>query len=69
MYIYAFNVDESDEMFAQTDPEVAKAVEAMPQAEALAQTARKVIVERMNGLQPRPGVARAGNRAPATIET
>jgi carboxyl-terminal processing protease len=57
MYIYAFGEDESNEMFAKTDPEVAKAVEAMPRAEALAQTARKVIVERMNGLQPRPGVA------------
>ncbi len=57
MYIYAFGEDESNQMFANTDPEVAKAVEAMPRAEALAQTARKVIVERMNGLQPRPGVA------------
>jgi len=57
MYIYAFGEDESNQMFADTDPEVAKAVEAMPRAEALAQTARKVIVERMNGLQTRPGVA------------
>ena len=57
MYIYAFGEDESNRMFAKTDPEVAKAVEAMPRAEALAQTARKVIVQRMNGLQPRPGVA------------
>ena len=32
MYIYAFGEDESDQMFAKTDPEVAKAVEAMPRA-------------------------------------
>ena len=47
MYIYAFNVDESDRIFAQTDPEVARAIEAMPKAEALVQNARKVVVQRM----------------------
>jgi carboxyl-terminal processing protease len=47
MYIYAFNVDESDRVFAQTDPEVARAIEAMPKAEALVQNARKVVVQRM----------------------
>jgi len=47
MYIYAFNVDESDRIFAQTDPEVARAVEAMPKAQALVETARKVVVQRM----------------------
>jgi carboxyl-terminal processing protease len=57
MYIYAFGEDESNRMFAATDPEVQKAIDAMPQAQALADTARKVIVERMNGLTPRPGVA------------
>ena len=35
MYISAFNVDESDAMFARTDPEVEKAVELMPKAAAL----------------------------------
>ena len=30
MYIYAFNVDESDRIFAQTDPEVQRAIDAMP---------------------------------------
>jgi carboxyl-terminal processing protease len=47
MYIYAFNVDESDRIFAQTDPEVARAVDAMPKAQSLLETARKVIVQRM----------------------
>jgi carboxyl-terminal processing protease len=47
MYTYAFNVDESDRMFAQTDPEVARAVDAMPKAEALVEGARKVAAQRM----------------------
>src|SRR4051794_30118856 len=47
MYIYAFNVDESDRVFAQTDPEVARAIEAMPKAEALVDKARKIAVQRM----------------------
>jgi carboxyl-terminal processing protease len=49
MYVWAFNVDESDKVFAATDPEVLKAVDAMPKAEALLQTAKKVIVQRMTG--------------------
>jgi carboxyl-terminal processing protease len=47
MYIYAFNVDESDRMFAQTDPEVLRALDAMPKARSLVDTAHKVIVQRM----------------------
>jgi carboxyl-terminal processing protease len=48
MYITAFNINESDRIFAQTDPEVAKAVDAMPKANALLETTKKIIVERMN---------------------
>jgi carboxyl-terminal processing protease len=51
MYITAFNKDESDRVMAQTDPEVLAAVEAMPQARALLETAKKVIVQRMSGRQ------------------
>lgn len=47
LYIHAFNVDESDRMFAQTDPEVARAIESMPKAQALVDSARKVVVQRM----------------------
>jgi carboxyl-terminal processing protease len=47
MYIWAFNVDESDRVFAMTDPEVGKALEAMPQATALMQNAKKMMVQRM----------------------
>ena len=46
MYVWAFNKDESDKVFAQTDPEVAQAVEAMPRAQALEENARKVIAQR-----------------------
>lgn len=49
MYIHAFNVDESDRVFIQTDPEVARAIEAMPKASTLVQGAKKVIVQRMSG--------------------
>ena len=49
MYVYAFNVDESDRVFAMTDPEVELAVQALPKATALSQNARKVIVQRMGG--------------------
>ena len=49
MYTTAFNVDESDRMFSQTDPEVEKAVETMPKALALLESAKKIVVQRMNG--------------------
>jgi carboxyl-terminal processing protease len=51
MYTTAFNVDESDAMFAHTDPEVAKAVEDMPRAAALLETAKKIVVQRMKSQQ------------------
>src|ERR1019366_2614095 len=47
MYTTAFNVDESDAMFARTDPEVEAAVDMMPKASALLETAKKIIVQRM----------------------
>jgi carboxyl-terminal processing protease len=47
MYVWAFSKDESDRMFAQMDPEVAQAVNALPKAAALAANARKIVGERM----------------------
>jgi carboxyl-terminal processing protease len=47
MYIWAFNKDESDRVFAQLDPEVQQAVEALPEAETLAENARKMIGQRL----------------------
>jgi carboxyl-terminal processing protease len=49
MYITAFNKDESDRVLAQTDPEVERAVESMPRARALLETAKKVVAHRMAG--------------------
>jgi carboxyl-terminal processing protease len=51
MYITAFNIDESDKVFAKTDPEVERAVEAMPKARALVETAKKILVQRMSSQQ------------------
>ncbi|MGO9895814.1 MAG: S41 family peptidase, partial [Bryobacteraceae bacterium] len=48
VYIWAFNVDASSQVFDQTDPEVAAAVRSLPQATTLLQNARRVVVERMN---------------------
>lgn len=47
MYIWAFDVDASEKVFAQTDPEVSQAVDALPKAMALLQTVHKVMVQRM----------------------
>ena len=46
MYVWAFSKDESDRVFAQMDPEVAQAVDAMPKAAALSENARKVAAQR-----------------------
>jgi carboxyl-terminal processing protease len=59
MYLTAFNLDESDRVFCQTDPEVAKAIDAMPKASALLETTKKIVVERMNGQQQQRSAAAA----------
>jgi carboxyl-terminal processing protease len=46
MYTTAFNVDVANQMFERTDPEVHRAAEAMPQAAALVDSARKILVQR-----------------------
>jgi carboxyl-terminal processing protease len=46
MYTTAFNVDVANQMFERTDPEVRRAAEAMPQAAALLDAARKILVQR-----------------------
>ena len=46
MYVWAFNKDESDRVFAQMDPEVAQAVDVLPKAATLAENARKIIGQR-----------------------
>ncbi len=46
MYVFAFNVNESDKVFAKNDPEVKRALDAMPKAEALVDNAKHVMAQR-----------------------
>jgi len=46
MYIWAFDVDESDRVFAMTDPEAVEAVDALAQAAALLDRGRVVVESR-----------------------
>jgi carboxyl-terminal processing protease len=46
MYTTAFNVDVANQAFERNDPEVHRAAEAMPQAAALLDSARKTLVQR-----------------------
>jgi hypothetical protein len=52
MYTTAFDVDASDAMFSRTDPEVAKAVDLMPKAAGLIESAKKITAQRLKGQQP-----------------
>jgi carboxyl-terminal processing protease len=47
MYLRGFDVDESDRVFAQTDPEVQRAIDDMPKALTLEQNAIKVVTQRV----------------------
>ena len=55
MYITAFNLDESRRSAAETDPEVERAIDAMPKAKALLDSVHRIVVERM---QAQPVLAR-----------
>ena len=52
MYITAFNLDESDRVSVETDPEVERAVEAIPKAKALLDSAHRILVERVQPANP-----------------
>ncbi|MEX2262998.1 MAG: S41 family peptidase [Bryobacteraceae bacterium] len=47
MYITGFSVDEARRMEIETDPMVEKAIDALPRARALQETAKRIIVQRM----------------------
>jgi len=49
MYLTAFDMDEQRRVQVETDPQVERAIEALPKAKALAENAKKIIVQRMNG--------------------
>lgn len=46
MYVTAFGADESRRLRVETDPEVQKAIDAMPKAKALLVNAKKMLVQR-----------------------
>jgi hypothetical protein len=56
MYITAFSQDESQRVAIEQDPEVLKAIDSMPKAKALVDTAKKLLVQRMTGQDPRAAV-------------
>jgi carboxyl-terminal processing protease len=62
MYTAAFNVDVAEQMFARTDPEVLRAVDAMPKATALIENARKVVAQRLKNAQPEGSATAASSR-------
>jgi carboxyl-terminal processing protease len=51
MYITAFNIDESDHVRIEQDPEITKAVESMPKAQELLERSKKMVVERTSPVQ------------------
>jgi carboxyl-terminal processing protease len=53
MYITAFGSEESRKLGVETDPLVLKAIESMPKARALQDTARKVVAQRIQQQKPR----------------
>ena len=57
MYTTAFNVDVADQFYEQTDPEVARAVDSMPKAIALLESAKKIVVQRMHSQPEAAGAA------------
>jgi carboxyl-terminal processing protease len=48
MYITAFTLDDSDRVRIEQDPEIMKAIEAMPKAQTLLDKAKKLLVQRVN---------------------
>jgi carboxyl-terminal processing protease len=48
MYLTAFDLDESRRVQVETDPEVEQAIESLPKAKALLDTAKKIIVQRLS---------------------
>src|SRR5215469_1256807 len=48
MYATGFSFEESQKVAIETDPEVAKAIDAMPQARSLLDSSKKLIVQRLS---------------------
>jgi carboxyl-terminal processing protease len=50
LFVDAFGQEEGLKVRAETDPDVIKALDLMPQARALADNAKKVVAERSSSL-------------------
>ena len=48
MYITAFGLDESRRFAIETDPMIQKAIDALPKAKALLESAKKIVAQRLN---------------------
>ena len=59
MYITAFSYEESQRVAIEQDPAVQKAIEALPKAKALVESAKKQMVMRMNGQEQAAAAALA----------
>jgi len=59
MYITAFSLEESQRVAVEQDPEILKAIDSLPKAKALLETAKKQLVQRMNRQQNPDRVAAA----------
>jgi hypothetical protein len=53
MYATAFSYEDSQKVAIETDPMVLKAIDAMPDAKALLDKAKKLVVERIQRDDPR----------------
>jgi carboxyl-terminal processing protease len=54
MYVTAFSTDDSERVAIQQDPMVIKGIEAMPKAKQLLDTAKNMLVQRMNRQETAP---------------
>jgi len=58
MYITGFSVEDSQRVGIEQDPEVQRAIDAMPKAKALLETAKKQLVRRMSGQEETASLAK-----------
>ena len=54
VFMSVFNMQEGFKVLLEGDPQVQKAVEAVPQARALYQNAHRIMAKRMGGLNDQP---------------
>jgi len=58
MYITGFSIEDSQRVGIEQDPEVQRAIDAMPKAKSLLETAKKQLVKRLTGQDETASIAR-----------